>query len=343
MNIKISKLNYFLISTILFVPLILMMISWFITIYVSFSLKYYPISINDYINMSSYYSHYQESKDNLLKYKVLLLGLDGIQEESLNFNNNPDIMHKSLNEKANNYWKSVNRFNVPNHWSAANVKAAVRGGTINWKTGNYQYDNTSFFNSTLKQNSNYKCSSIQLNYKNEILSINNDYIESDIIKKIDAQNLTWDALLGINDTVVINTLFLNLINAINTNHHLLFSFNVLSDEVAHHGWTVNTKKYQYALWIENQYVKVLQELLNQRTKEFDEKWMFILFTDHGRDKTLDGQHHHLDNNSLRAWFYTNQEQEKIEKWINKPIDSNQRGLNDIKNIITSYLEQNNFN
>lgn len=340
MTASVSRTNFFIVSSILFIPLIAMMVTWFILIFGLVNLKYYPIDINNRIVMNQYYSHYQESKNNSSKYKVLLLGLDGVQEEGLKVTNNPDIMHKSLNPNATDYWTSVNRFAIPDHWSSANVEAVVRGGNINWDTSQYQYDDTSFFTSALKQNSNYKAASIQLHYPDNILSINKTYIEEETLQKINASDLPWDAVLGVNDSVTIHTLFLELINAINTNSHIVFGFDTLSDEVAHHGWTIHSKKYQYALWIENQYVRVLQELIAKRTSEFDEKWMFLLFTDHGRDKTFDGQHHNLDPNSLKAWFYTNQSQDEIEQWIDKPADSNQRGLIDIKNIIAGYLSKN---
>lgn len=333
MNAKITTTNFFIVSAILFVPLIAMITTWFIIVYVVVTLKYYPIDLNDPVIMNQYYSYYQESKDNNWKYKVLLLGLDGVLESSLNQRNTPNLMP--------GYWTSANRFAIPDHWSSANVKAAVRGGSIDWNTSRYQYDATSFFTEALKQNANYKGSSIQLDYPNNILAINQEYIEAETLQKIYAEDLAWDAKLGVNDPVNINTLFLKLINAINTNNHLVFGFDVLSDEVAHHGWTVNSKKYNYALWIENQYVKVLQELLSMREIDFDEKWLFLLFTDHGRDKALDGQHHNLDKNSLKSWFYTNQEQALIDQWINS--DSDQRGLVDIKSIITSFLAQNQLN
>lgn len=336
---KVTKTNFFIISTILFIPLIAMMISWFMISYVALNLKYYPIDLNDPMVMNQYYSHYQESKDNPIKYKVLVLGLDGIQEESLNAKNSPDIMHKSLDPNATDYWNSVNRFAIPDHWSNANVEAAVRGGSIDWNASKYQYDDTSFFTTALNQNANLKASSIQLRYPRNILAINNEYIESETVKKINTKELPWDAPTGVNDPVVINIQFLELINAINMNNHLVFGFDTLSDEVAHFGWGVHTKKHQYALWIENQYVRVLQDLIAKRTAEFNEKWMFVLFTDHGRDKAFDGQHHSLDDNSLKAWFYTNQPQEQIEQWINKP-DDKQKGLIDIKSIINGYLQQN---
>ncbi|MBE4703843.1 hypothetical protein [Spiroplasma platyhelix] len=340
MEVKVTKTNFFIVSTILFIPLIAMMLSWFMIVYVFFTLKYYPIDINERLVMNQYYSHYQESKDNPLKYKVLVLGLDGILEEELNVKNSPDIMHKSLNAEATNYWDSVNRFALPDHFSKANVKAAVRGGSINWDASEYQYDSTSFFTSVLNQNANYKTSSIQLHYPDEILAINNLYIEPETLQKIDAKELAWDAAVGVNDAAGIYNLYLEMINAINMNQQLVFGFDTLSDEVAHFGWTVHSKKYQYSLWIQNQYVKGLQDLLAKRTAEFGEKWMFLLFTDHGRDKGLDGQHHQLDSKSLKAWFYTNQPQSQIEQWINKPTDSNQRGLIDIKNVVTGYLGQN---
>lgn len=332
MDIKVTKTNFFIVSTILFVPLLAMMITWFMTAYIALSIKYYPIDLNDPVTMNQYYAHYQESKDNDLKYKVLVLGLDGILESSLNNSNTPNLMP--------GYWTSANRFAIPDHWSAANVKAAIRGGTIDWNNRQYQYDDSSFYTTALNQNTSYLSSSIQLQYPNNILAINQEYIEPETLKKINAEDLPWNAISGIRDPIIINVLFLELINAINSNNHLIFGFDALSDEVAHHGWGISTKQYNYSLWIENQYVKALQELLNKRTTEFNEKWLFLLFTDHGRDKAFDGQHHQVDNKSLKAWFYTNQAQDQVEQWINKPIDSNQRGLIDIKSIINGYLSQN---
>lgn len=338
MEVKLTKNNFFIISSILFIPLIVMMLTWFFTVYVFFTLTYYPIDINNRIIMNQYYSHFKESQDNKLKYKVLILGLDGVQEKGLNANNNPYIMHKSLSPKATDYWDSVNRFAIPDHWSSANVEAAVRGGKINWETSKYEYADTSFFTTALTQNPEYQSSSIQLEYPERILAINNKYIEPETLTKINATDLPWNVATGVNDTLTTYTLYLELINAINRNNHLVFGFDTLSDEVAHHGWGIHTRKYQYSLWIQSQYVKALQELLIKRTAEFGEKWMFILFTDHGRDKVFDGQHHSLDANSLKAWFYTNQPQDLINQWVSP--DETQRGLMDIKNIITGYLGQN---
>lgn len=339
MEVKLTKKNFLIISSILFIPLLVMMLTWFMTVYVFFTLKYYPIDINNRLIMNQYYVHAEESKANPLKYKVLLLGLDGIQAEGLNPDNNPYIMHKELNDKASDYWDSINRFTIPDHWSNANVEAAVRGGTINWAENKYEYSAESFFTPVLQQNEKIKASSVQLHYEDRILAINNDYIEPETLKKMDAKELPWNAEEGVNDSGGIYNLYLDMIDAINTNHHLVFGFDTLSDEVAHHGWTMHSKKYQYSLWIQSQYVKAMQDLLTKRTEEFEEKWMFILFTDHGRDKGLDGQHHQLDSNSLKAWFYTNQPQAKIDEWIGaKPDD--QKGLVDIKSIISGYLGQN---
>lgn len=340
MEVKLTKTNYFIISSILFFPLLVMMFTWFMTVYVFFTLKYYPIDINNRLIMNQYYRYYEESKANALKYKVLLLGLDGIQEEGLNPDNNPYIMHKALNPNAPDYWDSINRFKIPDHWSNANVEAAVRGGTINWEVSKYEYSSESFFTPILQKNANIKASSIQLHYEENILAINNNYIEPETLQKMDAKELPWNAEEGVNDSAGIYNLYLDMIDAINSNHHLVFGFDTLSDEVAHHGWTIHSKKYQYSLWIQSQYVKAMQDLLAKRTTEFNEKWMFVLFTDHGRDRAFDGQHHQLDSNSLKAWFYTNQPQEQIEQWIKKDADSDQRGLIDIKSIISGYLSQN---
>lgn len=284
--------------------------------------KMLSFSITNQDILLNYNENFSKSCDDIIKKRVLVIGIDGIP---YNWFYNPVTYPILFDQGTAEKQQTIFKYQYPFYSQYA---FESKHGWTSLLTGfdNLNPRKENIFELLHKQKDKIQQSSlVQWDWINNHIVDNDD---SFVHKKI--SNLTngwrlYESIIGNYNTTK------DIINDINSDYHFIFSQFVLGDDMNHLRYPIYSRYCINQNQDLNQKITMLTKLIKKREVDFNENWLIIITTDHGRNNDRFSYDHDDNFSSHQSFFVANKDLRVI-------LSSNPNSQYNLKKIIENYFE-----
>lgn len=284
--------------------------------------KMLSFSITNQDILLNYNENFSKSCDDIIKKRVLVIGIDGIP---YNWFYNPVAYPILFDQGTAEKQQTIFKYQYPFYSQYA---FESKHGWTSLLTGfdNLNPRKENIFELLHKQKDKIQQSSlVQWDWINNHIVDNDD---SFVHKKI--SNLTngwrlYESIIGNYNTTK------DIINDINSDYHFIFSQFVLGDDMNHWRYPIYSRYCINQNQDLNQKITMLTKLIKKREVDFNENWLIIITTDHGRNNDRFSYDHGDNFSSHQSFFVANKDLRVI-------LSSNPNSQYNLKKIIENYFE-----